>query len=170
VSDGLANPVGFGDYSDFVTAVPNSAGQLALFGAIINKNLATGPYGIFGVHARCSDARLSQYASQFWHAGQKITAASSLPIKNQRQYFIKFYKDYHGNSQAGGFLNAGSMGSGLLTLNWSEVQAMTVVPGKTNLATYPPAVDQVEGVSNYIMNLTRDTQGRALNVICGLRI
>lgn len=161
----------FGDYSDFAVAVSGSAGQLEMFGTIVNKANATSPFGLFGVHARCTDARLTQFATQLWFGGQKIDASnagtSALAV---RKWFIKFYKDYFGNRQSNGFMNAGSAGSGLLSVCWSESQSMTVIPGKVSLETYPVASEQVYGLGNYFMNIARDNQGRALNVFCGHKL
>lgn len=160
----------FGDYSDFVTAINGSSGQLELIGTIVNRAIATGPFGIFGVHARCTGARLTQFATQFRFGNQIMGPGTTSQILSVRKYFIKFYKDYFGNRQSNGFFNLGSKGSGLMSINWSEVNSMTVMTGKTNLATYPIVEDQVYGLNNYILNLNRDAQGRPINAECGLKL
>lgn len=162
-------PTAYGDYADFVTATSNSLGQLDLYGAVVNMVALTNPYGIFGVHGRCSGAKLTQFASQFWYQGA-IFPTSGATITAARKYFIKMYKDYPGNRQSNSFLDVGSAGSGILMLNWSETQSMAVSAGKTNLGTYPIVQDLGQGLGNYIMNIARDQQSRALNVVCGLRI
>lgn len=167
-------PSEYGNLCDFVTATEYSDAALILEGTIANMTDAQAVYGLLGVHAR-GVANLMQYASQLRVLDTTLRDTTA-PAQSlvARQYFFKMYYDYPGNNQQVGALIAStanaSTGSGLLYMNWSEVQAQTVVNASTNLASFPAMFSQSYGMRNYIFNLIRDQQSRPINVIASALI
>ena len=165
----LPTPDEYGNLCDFVTATDYSNSSLILEGTIANMTDAQAVYGLLGVHAR-ANANLMQYASQL-RVLNALLVDTDAPAQSliARKYFFKMYYDYPGNNQQQGALVAStansSTGSGLLKMNWSEVQALTVINQSTNLASFPAMFSQAYGMRNYIFNLVRDQQSRPLNVI-----
>lgn len=153
------------DYCDFFTVYYACCGRLVLDGAIINKLDNASSYGIFGMQGRARICVLEQYASQFWIGGAPVLAGAPPATLIARKWFIKFYPDFAGNNQSGGTLLGGVPGSAMMQLAWSDVTASPVLPGKTNLPSYPFVSDEATGLRNYFFNLTRDNQQRPLNVL-----
>ncbi len=153
------------DYCSFLTVQYECSGKLILRGAIINKLDANSSYGAMGIHSRVDNAVLQEFSSQFWINGAIVQSGAGVDVLANRQYFIIFYPDFPGNIQTGGSLLGGTPPTGLLRLTWSNVAAAPVLPGKTNLATYPMTGDPSFGLSTYFFNLQRDAQSRPLNVM-----
>lgn len=150
---------------DFIKCANGAVGRLTLDGAIVNMSDPTSQYGLLGMEA-WSECKVYQFASQLKVAGTLVAAGDPVANLSARQWFFKFYQDFLGNNQT--FLNysgnTGTPGSGMMTLSWSDVAAMPVIPTKTNLGTYPVLNDPAAGLTNYFFNLTRDQQQRPLNV------
>lgn len=156
------------DYCSFVNVAYSNAGRMQILGSIVNRTDTQSSYGAFGIHSR-SEGILEEYCSQFLIQGNQIQPVGGgfQPTADQllaRKYFITFYPDLKGNNQSGGTLLNAPAPTGLLRLMWSVETADPVLPGKTNLATYPVLSDVTYGLGNYFFNLTRDNQGRPLNV------
>lgn len=159
----------YGNLCDFVTAVDFADAALITEGVIINMLDANAVHGFAGVHAR-GTLNLMQYASQLQVGGVTLTEATATPQSLlARKWFFKMYYDYPGANQTIGALDPStanaSSGSGFLKLNWSEVQAQTVVGSATNLSSFPFMFNVTYGMRNYINGLIRDQQSRPLNVI-----
>jgi hypothetical protein len=158
---------GVGDYCNFVIATTYSPVRLQLYGTIVSRLDTSTVYGLFGMHARSGTNMLEQFASQLTYNWVPIVSGAPTDVLLTRANFIRFYKDFLGNIQSGGSLSAGSDGSALMSLSWSDVPSLPVQPGKTNLNTYPALADPAMGLTNYFTGLTRDNQQRPLNVISG---
>lgn len=157
------------DYCSFCNVAYSHSGRMQLLGSIINRTDTQSSYGAFGIHSR-SEGILEEYCSQFLIQGNQIQPVGGgfQPTADQllaRKYFITFYPDLKGNNQSGGTLLNAPPPTGLLRLMWSVETADPVLSGKTNLATYPVMADVSYGLGNYFFNLSRDNQGRALNVM-----
>lgn len=159
-----------GSYStgfvDFITSLEDSQSSVRLIGSIINMTDPTSDFGLYGIDAS-SNGYLYQYASQFLVQGQKVESGSTVAALTARKKFIKMYPDYNGNHQDGLQLYSGADGSGFLSISWSDITAMPVLSGKSNLATYPLLQEAGFGLGNYILNLNRDPHGRPYNVTSG---
>lgn len=156
------------DYCSFCNVGYSNSGRMQILGSIVNRTDTQSSYGAFGIHSR-SEGVLEEYCSQFLIQGNQIQPVGGgfQPTADQllaRKYFITFYPDLKGNNQSGGTLLNAPPPSGLLRLMWSVETADPVLPGKTNLATYPIMTDVTYGLGNYFFNLARDNQGRPLNV------
>lgn len=156
------------DYCSFCNVAYSNSGRMQILGSIVNRTDTQSSYGAFGIHSR-SEGVLEEYCSQFLIQGNQIQPVGGgfQPTADQllaRKYFITFYPDLRGNNQSGGSLLNAPVPTGLLRLMWSVETADPVLTGKTNLATYPVASDVTYGLGNYFFNLSRDTQGRPLNV------
>lgn len=154
---------------DFITSTDNAQTNVILRGAIINLTDTSSPFGFFGQQANSRPGFLYQYCSQFLVQGLPVVSGSSVAKLQARQNFIKFYPDFLGNQQSGIDLFGGSTGTSLLNINWTDVPSVANAPsaGKSNLNTFPFLQDPGFGLRNYFFNLTRDQQGRPLNVNSG---
>ena len=150
---------------DYVGFESEGEGTLILQGSVINMQSTSSVHGLLGVEAS-SQGKLYQFSTQLLVEGQQIGAGATVAQLQARSNFIKFYPDFLGNDQAGIPLTIGSAGTGLLTLSWTDTQALPIA-GVTNQATYPALNNASYGLGNYIFNLTRDQQSRPLNVISG---
>lgn len=149
---------------DFVSIVSSCRGTVTLKGAIVNITDTSSVFGFMGMEPS-TKGRLYQYASQFRVLNTLVAAGAPADQLLCRKWFIKFYPDFNGNHQDGLDLFGGAPGSALLELSWSDVASVLVVPGKSNLGTYPVLNDAATGLANYFYNLTRDQQSRPLNCL-----
>jgi len=150
---------------DFITGFDASESRLLLLGTVVNITDPTSPFGLYGLTTRCLGG-VYQRCSQFWVAGAPVTNATSTVNLAARNFFFKFYPEYPGNQEQGLDLYNGVPGSSLMTLSWSDVPSAPV-GASSSLGTFPTLQDPNYGLANYFFNLTRDQQGRPLNVLSG---
>jgi hypothetical protein len=160
------------DNSDFIKNTDySSPGQILMSGSIINMTDINAYWGFMGINSNSCNTQLIQYASQFQIGGVPMDSSHN-PTPAQllaRQYFIKFYLGPAGNNQNQVFLSTTSLNSttasGTLTVTWADTEALTVMSGKTNLASFPLCSDVTYGLRHYIFNLNMDQQQRPLNFL-----
>lgn len=166
------NPVpqltAYANLNDMVVAMDESEGALILEGCVVNCQNTSSVFGILGVHARAR-VNFTQFATRFTVLDANVVSGASAVALLARNYFIKMYPDMAGNNQQSGVLvpasSTASTGSGLLYLTWTDTQALIVTGSTTNQATFPVAFDAAYGLRNYIYNLIKDQQSRALNIV-----
>lgn len=149
---------------DFITGIEWGVSAVRLYGSIINMTDTSAEFGFYGLEAWCQGS-LYQFASKFTVNDIEVGPLASTAQLQARKNFLKFYPDFAGNNQSGIELHAGSVGSATMQLSWSDVSSQPVAPGKFNQASFPFLSDPSFGLGPYFFNLTRDAQGRPLNVI-----
>lgn len=151
---------------DFVTGIEWGQSALRLYGAIINMTDPSAEFGLYGLEASCKGS-LYQFCSKLTINDVEVGAGATVPQLQARKNFLKFYPDFAGNIQTGLQLHAGSPGTALMDISWSDCSSLPVAPGKVNQASYPFLSDPTFGLGPYFFNLTRDAQGRPLNAWSG---